>query len=270
MKKLHSHYQDLLNWGFFSAPRTPIKPAYIHPGEEKVEIITAGKVFFTDGNGIDREYGCGTIFWHCSGEYTVYRTPPNDPYRCFHCTFQVSSDERMVPRIGSWGGTPELNMFVNDMLNLRTRQSSSEAVFLYTLGVLLRQMAGGDPAEKLSLPANIQKVCNLMSADPTRDFSVNDLAEAVNLSSSRFFTVFRQHLGCSPHQWMLRRKISLAKELLVSRPDMPIKQVAESCGFFNLEVFYRRFRQHTGVSPKQFRLRHGRSETISPTVPPQF
>lgn len=270
MKNLHTHYQKLLHWGFFSAPRTPIKPAYIHPGEEKVEIITAGKVFFTDENGIDREYGCGTIFWHCSGEHTVYRTTAADPYRCFHCAFAVAEDERPVPRIGNWSGTPELNMFVNDMLNLRTLQNSEEAVFLYTLGVLLRQMAGNRQAEKAALPGNIQRVCNMMSADPARDFSVAELAELVNLSPSRFFAVFRQHLGCSPHQWMLRRKISLAKELLVSRPDMPIKQVAESCGFFNLEVFYRRFRQHLGCSPKQFRLRHGRGETILPTAQLQF
>lgn len=75
------------------------------------------------------------------------------------------------------------------------------------------------------------------------------------ISSSRVFALFRKHFGTSPHQWMLERKLFMAEELLTSRPDMPVKQIAESCGFDTLEIFYRRFRRHFGMTPGELRVK---------------
>lgn len=47
---------------------------------------------------------------------------------------------------------------------------------------------------------------------------------------SHFAQVFRQTMYLAPHQWLLRRRVEHAKELLW-HTDITIAEVAISCGF---------------------------------------
>ena len=144
-------------------------------------------------------------------------------------------------------------------------QCDMDALFLYCIGVLARQMVLNTSPEKIQLPENLRRICAMLEADPGKSYSVSQLADAGNISSSRVFALFRRYFGTSPHQWMLERKLLMAEELLACRPDMPVKQIAESCGFDTLEIFYRRFRRHFGMTPGEFRVKKANSE-----LPQQF
>lgn len=251
-ESLFFHCKKILNCIFFTAPRTPIKPHGIPKGTELIEIITAGKVYHP-------EYGCsvggkGTLFWHQPGEYTIWRTSPNDPYRCLAITLEVDDTPRPVSRVHQWGVFPELGTFTEDMLNFARRDElDDELVRLYTLGVLARQLI-----KTPSLPHTLLRACHFIGRDPSANIAVSAIAKYAKISESRLFSLFQQHLHVSPHQYQLERKIDMAKELLVSRNDIPIKQIAESCGFSSLELFYRRFKAHVGVTPAQFRNQTGK------------
>ena len=253
-KRFFHHYEKLLRCSFFSAPRTSIKPYMIPEGTELIEIITAGEVYHP-------EYGCkvgrrGTIFWHRAGEYTVWRTPENDPYRCLVLSFAVKPGEnRPVPRVNYWGVFPELSTFAEDMLNFARRDElDNELVLLYALGSLSRQLVKTPP-----LPRAVRRACRFMGSDPAADFSIAAVAGYSGVSESRLYSLFQQYLHTSPHKYLLERKVDMAKELLVSRSDIPIKQIAEMCGFSSLELFYRRFKSHTGGTPGEFRNQTGDS-----------
>ncbi len=246
-KTLLKHCVKLLRCSFFSAPRQPVKPYMIPEGIELIEIITAGEVHHP-------EYGCkvgkrGTIFWHQAGEYTVWRTPPDDPYRCLVLAFEVDERPRQVSRVNNWGVFPELSTFAEDMLNFSRRDElDDELVLLYALGTLARQLV-----KTPSLPRAVRRACRFMGSDPAENYTIAQMAEKSGVSESRLFSLFQQHLHISPHQYLLERKVDMAKELLISRNDIPIKQIAEMCGFSSLELFYRRFKSQLGVTPAKFR-----------------
>ncbi len=249
MKKngIFHHYDALLSCSLFAAPRTPVFPNRIRENTELIEIITGGSVFFPDRSG--QEYGAGTIFWHQPGEYTVWNTTAENPYRCLVLTLATDGGRRPVPRVNRWRGIPELSTFTEDMLNfVRCGELHDEAVFCYCLGTLMRQLI-----KRPILPRPLRLACGMIGSDPAANIPVAEVAAAAGVSISRIFVLFREYLHTSPHQYQLMRKLDMGKSLLLSRKEIPIKQISEMCGFSSLELFYRRFRRYTGVTPAEFR-----------------
>ena len=249
--QLDGHFKRILRCGFFSAPRTPIKPFAVKENMELVEIITGGVVLH-EVNGEEKVFRKGTIFWHQYGETTIYRTTPKEPYRCLYLHFETDGTPGKLPRCSQWTSRSDLKVFTEDMLRFRNENMlNNEYVFFYALGTLLRHYV---PHNGESLPRHLQQACRILDNDPTQDISVDEVAQKTGVSKSHLFTLFRKHLKSSPYSYLLGKRIELARELLITRQDIPIKQIAESCGFKTLEIFYRRFRQYTGTTPAAYRM----------------
>lgn len=248
---LYGHFKKILRCGFFSAPRTPIKPTCVKENVELVEIITGGVVYH-EINGEEKIFRKGAVFWHQYGEETIYRTSPGNPYRCLYLHFETDGTPRKFPRYSQWNLGAELNGFAEDMLRFRDENMlDSEYVFIYALGTLLRHFV---PHQEEVLPRSLQLACRILSSDPAQNISIDEIAHRTGVSKSHLFTLFRKYLKSSPYSYLLSKRIELARELLTTRQDIPIKQIAESCGFKTLEIFYRRFRQYTNTSPAAYRL----------------
>ena len=67
-----------------------------------------------------------------------------------------------------------------------------------------------------------------------------------------FSKAFKETLGIAPHQWLIRRRIEVAKALLKS-PSLSLARVALECGFADQSHFQRVFKAHVGVTPGQYR-----------------
>ena len=84
------------------------------------------------------------------------------------------------------------------------------------------------------------------------EVSLAELARECSLSASHFARAFRQSTGTSPHQWLLRRRVDRAMELLVE-PRRSLTEVALACGFADQSHFTRVFTRSVGVSPGAWR-----------------
>lgn len=82
--------------------------------------------------------------------------------------------------------------------------------------------------------------------------SVTNLQKKMNMSRSDFATTFKNRLGTSPKQYILTRKFSLAKQLLVTT-NLSIKEIAERCGYPDEFFFSRLFKRNFYISPRDFR-----------------
>ncbi len=80
------------------------------------------------------------------------------------------------------------------------------------------------------------------------------LAREAAMSPYHFLRVFRQVVGLTPHQYLLRLRLHRAA-LRLRRSDEPIAAIAYDSGFGDLSTFNRRFRRIVGVSPRAYRLR---------------
>jgi len=81
--------------------------------------------------------------------------------------------------------------------------------------------------------------------------TVGELAAHTGLSVSRFKTRFKKEIGIPPAEYVLRRKVSRAKELLVF-PSTMVTDVAFRLGFSSSQYFATVFKRYTGKNPRAF------------------
>jgi AraC family transcriptional regulator len=84
------------------------------------------------------------------------------------------------------------------------------------------------------------------------DFSLDEMAQSVELSRAHFARMFRKSTGETPHQFVLRQRVERAKAMLCA-PNGRILDVAVACGFKTQQHFARVFRSVCGVSPTEYR-----------------
>lgn len=60
-----------------------------------------------------------------------------------------------------------------------------------------------------------------------------ELADAAHLSCFHFARMFKASFGCSPHAWVMRRRVEKARALLAAG-RLPLAEVARRCGYAHL------------------------------------
>ena len=78
------------------------------------------------------------------------------------------------------------------------------------------------------------------------------LAREAGWSVPHLHDRFQAHLGISPHQWLMRRRLHAARQLLAAT-DQPIAEIAGACGFADAAAFCRAFKRGEGTSPAAWR-----------------
>ena len=84
------------------------------------------------------------------------------------------------------------------------------------------------------------------------DISLQEVAEAVNLSSSHFSSQFKTAVGVSYVKYLTSMRLKEAQKLLRTT-DYNITTVAEMVGYPNATNFYRHFQRHIGMTPAAYR-----------------
>ena len=84
------------------------------------------------------------------------------------------------------------------------------------------------------------------------EMSLNDAAAAAMLSPNYLAHLLKKQTDRTFTELVTERRLEHAKELLLTSSDR-IGDVAHRCGFGDAVYFGRRFRQWTGVTPRQFR-----------------
>ena len=100
----------------------------------------------------------------------------------------------------------------------------------------------------------LRRVLSYIEDNLGQDISLRDIATVAGLSVSHFTPLFRETVGLPVHQYLIRRRVERAKDLLIER-EMPISQIAFETGFAHQSHLARNMRRLLGVSPRAFRER---------------
>jgi len=65
--------------------------------------------------------------------------------------------------------------------------------------------------------------------------------------------MFKRTFTVSPNEYLMNKRISKAKDLLMAFPPIPVKQIALSVGYTDSYYFSRIFKMETGQTPSEFR-----------------
>lgn len=107
------------------------------------------------------------------------------------------------------------------------------------------------PYKRLS-DRRLKQVFDYIEDNLAENISLRDLADVVGLSVSHFKVLFREAVDQSPHQYLIRRRVERAKNLLSER-KLSISQIAIQTGFAHQSHLARHMHRVIGVSPKQLR-----------------
>src|SRR5260370_12249207 len=105
--------------------------------------------------------------------------------------------------------------------------------------------------------ARLRRIKELVRAKLEFDLSLDEMAQAVGLSTAHFARMFRKSTGETPHQFVLRQRLERSKAMLRA-PDARVLDVAVACGFKTQQHFAQAFRDVWGVSPT-----HDRQDLVS-------
>ena len=87
------------------------------------------------------------------------------------------------------------------------------------------------------------------------DLSLEAMAAEVDLSPLYLVRAFRSTVGQSPHQYVVARRVELARRMLCDT-ETPIAQIALATGFSSQSHLSNWFRRIVGVSPAAYRRHH--------------
>ncbi len=165
----------------------------------------------------------------------------------------------MAEKILGWTGLSVLNpvakIGIRDELTEMFKQILSTAIdkklnyeitaagFLYQLLLQIKTCIVSTQVEKSKLQQAIDLKTN----------SIDEMAQCAEMSKFHFIREFKKATGITPGQYIIRRKITHAKELLLNK-HLTVKEVAFKAGFKDPDYFSRAFKKHTGYKPERFRL----------------
>ena len=232
------------------------KPIRFDARQQCVEVVTGGHGW-VEIDGHWKEVGPGDLLWHADGDSTIGRSDFANPYSCLAVRFRVDPGaQRPVPHHTRWEEIDEVLQFTNQVVGLHADDAFDSRVLLrYILSrVHFQAELYLRVQRERGLPAELRQVLEMVNRRYAEPLRLVDLAETAGWSVPHLHDRFRERLGLSPHQALIRRRIQVARELLASTND-PIKSVAARCGFPNASAFCVQFRKTTQISPKEYRER---------------
>lgn len=144
------------------------------------------------------------------------------------------------------------------------RPPMSEAGTHRLLEVLLRRIRELDVAlgTRSQLHPAVVAAIKHLQQNLTHPLSLGNLARQAGVSASHLGALFAEECGCSPMQYLQRYRLERACWLL-DNPYLRIHEVAEACGYEDVNYFVRLFSRRYGQPPGRWRKTRASSPRAS-------
>lgn len=156
----------------------------------------------------------------------------------------------------SFPGSPKLLTLLDDAIHALQILNDDPLALLAArtsvLGALLEVIACSRRERRKALSPRFKRVLALIEERITNPPTVEELASEACMSASRLRALFRDCMGTPLADYMLRKRIDAAKELLLRDGAASITHIALDLGFSSSQYFSTVFRRYTNVTPREF------------------
>lgn len=171
-----------------------------------------------------------------------YKLPDDSPWR-------LKSDSlrniHLSPEDGAW--------LDSELKRLRARPPTILSLDGFLISLMLRlNDKSADPFA--ALPGWLQDASAAMSRPENFRHGARRFAELAGRSPAHVSRLLKERTGRSPIQWVSEWRMAYAAERLESS-QMPVDEIASSCGFSSKSRFHKLFLERFKLSPHRYRMR---------------
>ncbi|OGV38399.1 MAG: hypothetical protein A2020_15185 [Lentisphaerae bacterium GWF2_45_14] len=123
--------------------------------------------------------------------------------------------------------------------------------FMSFRGMVARWYSGQKSLHSRKL-LELASLMSFINRNFEKPLSIDILASKAGMSISTLSRTFRRAFAYSPMEYVIRKRIARACELL-SASNLTISEIASKTGFSDSNFFSRQFRKVKGISPREFR-----------------
>ena len=156
------------------------------------------------------------------------------------------SSQRLICTIDSVARSQSAKSYLDLIALDSIFQMSSFMQELYTNTIQSMEVGQGVCHSEL-----IVSVCSYIDNNLSEDLSLERLSAMAKVSSSYLRKAFRSEMQITVKEYVDRRKIATAKQLLKSR-DMKVQEVASRLGFYYSQSFIAFFKTMVGMTPGEY------------------
>ena len=98
----------------------------------------------------------------------------------------------------------------------------------------------------------LEQISAYVDANLAEKITLQMIAKQFSVSVSTVTQLFQKQSEETFHNFVTKRRMAMADKLI--REGMPLEQVGKAAGYQDHSTFYRAFRQHFGISPREYRL----------------
>jgi len=124
-------------------------------------------------------------------------------------------------------------------------------------------MENGTSLLEKEYQSRINRTFDYIETNLEKQFTLKELASVANFSKFHFHRIFQGMVGETPFQFILRLRLEKAATSLIYNPKLTISEIAYSCGFSDISIFSRNFRNHFQVSASQWRATKSKNSNLS-------
>ena len=187
-----------------------------------------------------------------------WKAVPNCIFHSIHFNFSPNHnpfyDKNVPVQILPNDGFDELYRYVLTIQHYQYSKNLNSFLYLsafyYICGNLLTKAKINESGLRES---SISPALLYLENNSTQPCTVEQLARLCCLSPSRFFYLFKKHVGCTPITYKNKIIVQKIAQSLIIHKDKSIAYIAREYGFESTIYFTKLFKKLTGKTPSQFR-----------------
>ena len=211
-------------------------------------------------NGKSFAPGKDSIYFLTKWSDHSYAPNREDPW---HKYFFVIDGELMVSLLKAYRldevyyfpDCPQLKHYFEEMIALNPNSETINqqgALLFHQFISELARVTYGMPSV---LPPEVEKLKETLDASMTTGFNLVEYAQTSQYSEAHLIRIFRNAFGVTPYDYLMSKKMELAKRLLLYS-SFSIKEIAAHLSFSDQYYFSNFFKMKTGLSPRNYKLKY--------------
>ncbi|MBD1207345.1 MAG: helix-turn-helix transcriptional regulator [Ignavibacteria bacterium] len=122
----------------------------------------------------------------------------------------------------------------------------------------MQTISAAKPSTRRELYTRLHRAKDFIHSCYAQPLRLEDAAQVACMCPHHFLRSFRSLFRQTPHQYLIARRIDVAKTLL-QNTELPVQEICLSVGYDDESSFGKLFRKHTQLPPERFRrLAHNR------------